>query len=161
SFRRAAWVGALAALAAGFLLAPLVPWKAVLLSWPGRETSHGAVGVDASLPRPEAAPDPAESPASASELLASAQSVPAPALPSAQDPGWLASPADSRLDRPAVAAAAAPESPLESKASTASQSARRIAESSLGGSGQPFGSKKASEWGRFKRAADEEFNTEA
>ena len=166
SFRRAAWAGALAALAACLLLAPLVPWKADLLSWPGRETSHGAAGVDASLPRAEAAPDPAENQASASELLASAQSVPAPALPSPQDLGWSASPADSRLDRPATAstpaaAAAVPGSPVESKASTAFQSAGRIAEFSMGGSGQPRGSNKASELGRFKRAADEEFDTEA
>ncbi len=167
-FRRAALAGALGALAACFLLAPFVPWKAVLPHWPMRETSHGTAGVVAS-PRAERAPAPADSQASASQLLASAESIPAPGLPNAQDQGVAASPADPRLDRRTVAstpsaAASAPGAP-PARTASASQSGSKAGEFSMAGSGRALGSgmgsDMASELRRFKRAADEEFNTEA
>ena len=170
-FRRAALAGALGALAACFLLAPFVPWKAVGLHWPMRETSHGTADAVDSVPRAEPAPAPADSQASASELLASAESIPAPGLPNAQDPGVAAPPAHPRLDpqtvasTPPVAAAAPGASPARTASSAASQSGSQAGEFSMGGSGRALdsamGSAKASELRRFKRAADEEFNTEA
>ena len=169
-FRRAALAGAVGALAACFLLAPFVPWKAVLLQWPMRETSHGTAGVVASVPQAKPAPAPGDSQASASQLLASAESIPAPGLPNTQDPAAAAPMAHPRLDRQTVAstpsaAASAPGAPPARTALAASQSSSKAGEFSMAGSGRGLGSgmgpDKAGEARRFKRAADEEFNTEA
>ena len=104
NFRRAALVGALGALAACLLLAPFIPWQAVFLRSPTRETQHGTAEVLTAVPQTEATSTPADSQGSTSQLLASSKSTPATAsgLPNAQDPGLP--PAQARPDSPRVAA---------------------------------------------------------
>jgi Ca-activated chloride channel family protein len=158
NFRRAALVGALGALAACLLLAPFIPWTAVLFRPQGRETQQGAGDLLVALPRVESTPAPADS-ATPSNKLASVESIPEPAsgLPNAQDPNRAAPPAEARLDTPAV-----PSAPAATPAPAAFPSRMQGALSRLSpGIGAGMGSGKATEFRERKRLIDEEFNTEA
>ena len=163
NFRRAALVGALGALAACLLLAPFIPWQAVFLRSPTRETQHGTAEVLTAVPQTEATSTPADSQGSTSQLLASSKSTPATAsgLPNAQDPSAQARPDSPRVAARTAVPGAAPAEP----ASPTSQSNSQVSAFSLGGSSQALasgtGSDMASEFGQFRRAVDEEFNTEA
>lgn len=157
NFRRAALAGALGALAASLVLAPFIPWTAVLFRPHVRETQQGARDLVVAVPRAaESTPAPADK-------LASVESIPDPAsgLPNAQDPTLAASPAQARLGTPAAVASA----PAAIPAPAAFPSRIQFKEDALSrlspGIGAGTGSGKTTGFRERKRLTDEEFNTEA
>ena len=101
-FRRAALIGALGALAACLLLAPFIPWTALLFRPNSRETRQGADDLLVAAPRVESTPGPANSAAPGSKLLASVESMPDPTsgLSKAQDLGLETAQPQVRLESP-------------------------------------------------------------
>ncbi len=104
-FRRAALIGALGALAACLLLAPFIPWTALLFQPNSREARQGAGDLLVAVQRADSSPAPANSAATGSKLLASVESMPDPTsgLPKAQDPGLVMAQPQVRLESRAVA----------------------------------------------------------
>jgi Ca-activated chloride channel family protein len=159
NFRRAALAGALA-LAACILLAPLVPWTAVLIRSHERETQQDVADIVATVPP---SPAPADSTETTSKPLASAESIPTPTsgLSKEQDPNLVARPAPSRLD--SAKAASAPASPARI-AGTPSAKLPMAAPGQAGGfylEGQGQSHATGAREFRDLRRAEEEFNTEA
>ena len=169
-FRRAALAGALGALAACFLLAPFVPWKAVLPHWPMRETSHGA-GRRCRFARGQSArplrriakrlpPNSWRPPNQFRRLVCQTRKTRVWQRPR-PIPAWTGGP--SRAPRPQRLRLLVRR--LQERRQPHPKAAAKRGEFSMAGSGRALGygmgSDMASELRRFKRAADEEFNTEA
>ncbi|HEY5705562.1 MAG TPA: VWA domain-containing protein [Terrimicrobiaceae bacterium] len=170
NFRRVAWAGALGALAACLLLAPLIPWTAVLSRSPMRDKQQRSADLQVVPQREESTPASKQGQASTSQLVAKSAPATAAVPPNEQGRGLTGLPAQTRLESTTVtsvptAKAAAPGAPSAQPASAASHTSGKPIGVSMSGLGQGLGSGMASgsdkESRRFKRVTDEEFNTEA
>ena len=164
-FRRAAWIGALGALAACLLLAPFIPWTTLLFHPNLRETRQGADDLLVAAPRVESTPGPANSAAPDSKLLASAESTPDPTsgLSKAQDLGLETAQPQVRLESRAVASSPAPTVPVARPAEAAlaqtGSQAKAFSVSGLG-FGYGVGSGTGGAPRKFGRTMEKDSNTE-